>query len=459
MRHVLLLTLLLVALCALRLTGLATHGLGIDEAWDLAVAAQPLPALWQQFAHPVAGTHTPPPLHHLLLNLLLRLDGAPLLLARGWSALWSVAAALVLLVAGRRLPLPVLLAALLFFVLHPLQQYWGQQTRNYAFLQFCAVSAYALLARLLTVRTRGTALLLAFALAAGLYTHYYFVLVYAAALVVALWQRPWRGDRPCAPLALAFILPALAFLPWTGVLLARAGDTTTVGSVALTSLLQAWRELVILLLGDPLPKSALTIALKYLGLAGAGTLALLALRELRGRAYLAVPVLLPLLIALAVGLFAPLFAARYLFIVHVPLLLLLALPLAGKHRRPAALAAACYALALLHGTAATLHDEYPQADDYRGAAAAITAALQPGDVVTCIAPYAQLPLRHYLHAATYVDEVALPATGSRRLWLVWSHWQYHDPDGSFLAGLRAARPLLAHRAFPGVDLYLFAPAY
>lgn len=461
MRNLLLLVLLLVALAALRLTGLDAHGLGIDEAWDITVAARPLPELLEQFSHPPAGTHTPPPLHYILLQLLLGGGGEPLLLARAWSALWGVAAGLVLAVAGyRRLPLPVLLAALLFLVLQPFQQYWSQQTRPYAFMQFCAVAAYALLAQVAEKKSWRAAAGLALVLTAGLYTHYYFLLVWATVAMLGLWLRPWREPALRLPLTLGVAAPLLLFLPWAGVLAGRLGDTTIVGSTYVSSFIDVWREMVVLLLGNPLPKTALYLTVKYLGLAGAGVLFLLALPELRRRPWLALPVVLPLGVALLVGLVTPMFAARYLFIVQAPLLLLLALPLAGAHRRAAALAAGCYALALFAGSAATLHAEYPQADDFRGAAAAIARGWQPGDVLCCIAPYVKLPLAYYLPEtqATYLEQAALPATGSRRLWLVWSHWQYHDPAGSILANLRATRPLAGEIQLAGVTVYLFAPA-
>ncbi len=450
--------LLLVALAALRLTGLERHGIGIDEAWDLTVIALPPAQIITVLQHPPNGVLWPPPLHYLVQHAVTR-GGDLLPAARMTAAGWNVATLALLLLAARRAPVAVQCAFAALFLLHPFQQYWGQQTRGYAFLQFLTVAAYVALWQWRRSGISAWGMLLAMVLTAGLYTHYYFCLVWlVVALLLLRWQ--WRRLLPVRA-AVWVLLPILLFAPWLPTLMARVTDRHSTGAVRVTQPAVVARELSLLLTGPLLPKMPSAQAARWLALGSGLLLLLLAARRWRRQYWTLLPVLLPLAAAVLVGSQVPTFAARYLIIILVPLYVLLASTLDDpdrRWRRLAVLAVLIHGVGLAYGTAYLVRHEWPLADDYRGAAALIAGAQQPGDVVVCVAPYAALPLRYYLPAVACLDPAALPATGSRRLWLVWSHWQYYDPTGGILTGLCAARPLVREDNLPGVQVFLFGPA-
>lgn len=461
MRHRLLLLVFLAALAALRLAGLGLHGLGLDEAWDLMVFALPPGDIVALLRQPPAGVLWPPPLHYLLQHALTATAGDPLLAARAASAGWSLAALALLALAARPAPRLAVAVGLALLALQPFQQYWAQQTRAYAFLQFVTVLAYIALWRWRCTGRPGWGLLTAVALTAGLYTHYYFFLVWlSCALLLVRWL--WLRRLPPRA-ALWLLVPILLFVPWLPTMFARVTDRQATGAIRVTQPGGVARELSFLLAGPALPKSAAARTARAAALAGGLTLLLLAIWHWRKRWWLFIPVALPVSIALLVGSQVPTFAARYLIIVQAPLYALFAGALAARStllRRAAFAGALVHGCGLAYGTAYLASHEWPLAEDFRGAAAIIAREWQPGDAVCCVAPYMQLPMTHYLPAdrVDYIDAGALPAAGRRRLWLVWSNWQYHDPEGSILTGLRAARPPAREISLTGVQLFLFAPA-
>lgn len=349
LRTILVLFLLLAALLSLRFGGLEARPPEPGETRDIVFAAQPLPVMLAHYTNLPSGTYNPPPLHYLLLHTVLRAKAELLPAARAWSAWWAVAAGAAIAVAGyRRLPFAVLLALLLFFILHPLQQHFAQQANACSFLQFCSVISYSLLARLAQNPSPAAAFLLLLALTAGLYSSYCFLPVWAVVALLAAWLRPWQPPRRHLPLLAGVLLALLLFLPWISAFAlapgSAAGDTARALSPATLK-----RGLEVLLLGTVLPENPLNVGLEFVGMAGAGVLLLLALPELKLRPWLALPALFPPLVLLLSGWYVSPFAPRCLFMAHAPLLLVLALPLGGNNRRAAMLAAGCYALALLAG--------------------------------------------------------------------------------------------------------------
>jgi hypothetical protein len=156
---------------------------------------------------------TNPPLYYLMLGLWTRVWGVGDGALRAFSLLASLAclpliASLARATGGRGAVLP----AALLFALSPICVYYSTEGRMYALLWlFTAATMWLVLELSRTGSHVGRAVLLVVAGAGGLYTHYFFVFVWAAAMVWVLIH-PGRCARGLL-LAVAG-LTILAALPW-----------------------------------------------------------------------------------------------------------------------------------------------------------------------------------------------------------------------------------------------------
>lgn len=333
-----------------------------------------------------------PPLYYLLLRGWRELAGASEFSLRALSAfagILAVAATAALARRWQRRPAAAA-ATTLFMALSPPLVYYSQEARMYELLALLAALATLLLVALLphlrggqpatARRTALPAALYLLAVAAGLYTHYFFpavLAVHGLVVAVSLDRRHWRGAVAWAALA---ALAVLLYLPWLPIFLrqtgGRPGDELSL--VAFGGEVIRW-----LALGPAAAAARWAVPLVLVG----AVLALLPWpateRRSARRAWLALAgVLLPLLLMWLVQATRPAF---YKFlVVAVPFLALLwgqgaarlaALPGRGR------LLALALVVAFVGGSGLALANLYTNPAyaraDYRGMAARIATAGRP----------------------------------------------------------------------------------
>lgn len=475
--------LLLVAITGLalilRLPGLTAKSLWIDEAFSLWMATQDLDAIWRYTT--LLDKH--PPLYYVLLHLWLPPDAGEFAL-RSLSVLFAVATVPVVYVIGRdaggtRLGL---LAAGLVAV-SPLHVWYAQQGRMYAMLTFFAAVATACLVRLLvagpTLRPAAAAACwagLAGGTAAAMLTHNTAVLL-PVAVAGYLGYRAVRDARRridpdatvvvrrgygAAPVAAGLGVAVLLWLPWLPWFLrqARAVDAefwlpaptpaAVVEHLANLGSARAPAEVAPLLVAAGFAVLAAIGAARLRGGAGLGVL-LLAL------------VLVPVAAELLVSLRRPIFYTQTLVWTAVPFVVLVTAGLLRLRRGALVAAATAAVLAVNTASLVTYHAE-PGQEDWRGAAAHVAALARPGDVILFHAAWTRLAFGFYYRSAGAplvehgvptdlfergeLEPLVTPAdlprvdalvAGRPRVWVVYSHDWYTDPDGLVEQRLAATR--------------------
>ncbi|MDX1687116.1 MAG: glycosyltransferase family 39 protein [Candidatus Promineifilaceae bacterium] len=355
-----------------------------------------------------------PPLYYLLLRGWREMVGESEFGLRSLSAFAGVALAAAVYGLGRTLfrrgRSPAWAAALVAAV-HPALVYYSQEARMYELLALLAVLSTLLLLRLLprlAGRWRRAAFLTAggyaLAVAAGLYTHYFFPAVLAVHGAIALLWLVWPGQekeedgwlRVAGRWAAVTAVALLFYLPWVPIFMrqvgGRAGDGVGLGAFVADA--GRW-----LALGATIEPGAAVWPLLALAV-------LLALGLWPGRAsgqgfQVAVALgalLLPAVLAVVTGATRP--AYFKFLLVSVPFLALLlgrgwavgwrAARDWGRWRRPLRLALMGVAAVAGWGTARSLHNMYFDPayarDDYRAIAARIAAEDHPNAGVILDAP-------------------------------------------------------------------------
>ena len=193
-----------------------------------------------------------PPLYYLLLRGWREMAGESEFGLRSLSAFVGVALAAAVYRLGRALfrrERGAAWAAALAVTVHPALVYYSQEARMYELLALLAVLSTWLLMRLLP-RLAGrwrlpdlpTAGGYALAVAAGLYTHYFFPAVLAGHGAVVLLWLAWPGReeggrvrlRAAGRWVMAVLAAAILYLPWAPIFVrqvgGRAGDPRALGS-------------------------------------------------------------------------------------------------------------------------------------------------------------------------------------------------------------------------------------
>ena len=489
---------------ALRLLPLADQPLWIDEAFSLWLAEQSIPQIISHSAR--LDQH--PPLFYLVLHFARDGLGRSAFALRLPAALASVAAVPLFFVTGARLhgQTAGLLAALLL-ALSPLHVRYAQEARMYAPLALAVAASLYFFVRLGFVRQevvqmerpstlRRSALAavgLTLSTAAALYLHNVSVL-WLAALGSATWLLARPFSRHSAQLWGALLAAGALWLPWLPTFLTQAAAVdarfwlppptpsrllSTLGDLALV-LPGAW--------GTPrwlLPTLSLALCLP---------LATLAARR-PARRLLVWLWLIPLALALLISLRRSIFSTHALLWLALPLLLLVAggaATLAPRPRRVAVAALCTLALfSLTHAWRAEPQEAWDQA------AAHVAPRVEPGDLLLFHAGWARLPFNYYFdelfkscpkeHLENHIEDECIPLVtqyslpdglfargeieprfipsdlavlraqiaGRERVWLIYSHVWYSDPDDLALRYLMQERTLLDEQPFPGIKLYLF----
>lgn len=497
----------LVAL-VLRMIELADKSLWIDEAFSWWLARQPMDVLWRN----VLAVDQHPPLYYSLLHLWLP-DGAGETGLRGFSVLWSVPTVPVVYLIGRRVGRPVvaLLAAVLQAV-SPLHVWYAQQGRMYTMLTFFAAAAILCTLRLLDTRelsrraVRVTVGGLAASVTLTMLSHNTGVLlpVVLAGVVLVLVVRQRRAAAVRVPLddrtvdfaaatvlmtrgpvadlraiGIGLGLGVLGWMPWLPGFLKQAGQVDAefwLPAPTTTAVLEHLRNLV-----SAHAPAQLTVVLALLAvvLAGCGAW------RLRGRpeAVLLVALLFgPLVLELIVSIRRPIFYSQTLIWTSVPLVVLAAVALAGIRWRPLA-AAATAALVTVNIGALGAYYRAGSVEDWEGAALYMATQAQPGDVLLFNAGWTRIPFDFYYEGVgPRVEEHGVPAelfergvleprmtsadlprltelvAGHRRVWLVYSHDWYTDPDGIVGRHLDSVLAPAGEHRFSAIRIREYRPA-
>jgi 4-amino-4-deoxy-L-arabinose transferase-like glycosyltransferase len=215
--HRCLILMVLLAALALRLWGLGTQSLWLDEAYSSVVAQKPPGELLRaQLAD------SSPPLYYFILKFFISLGGASESVLRLPSALSGVLTVVLLIWWLRRRGEALAgVFAGVFLAVSPLHLYYSQESRMYALFALLCLVSFIGFERYLVEGGRGWAATWGLSLLAAWYTHNYavFLLATHAVAVLAWWRlRPENGRsfRRVACYVLVGVL--LAGGPWAFVM-------------------------------------------------------------------------------------------------------------------------------------------------------------------------------------------------------------------------------------------------
>jgi hypothetical protein len=270
----------------------------------------------------------------------------------------------------------------------------------------------------------------------------------------------------------------LLWLPWLPSFMIqsrRVDNEFWIQPPTLKTVLEHWRNL-----GSAFaPGGALLVPL-VLAFVG---LALLGVWRLRRRPAVLLLLLLLLLVPLAgsllVSLRRPIFYTRTLIWTSLPLYVLMAAGLLQMRWR-LLIGMATLLLVLLNAGSLWGYYRYYEPEDWRGVAGYIASEAQPGDLLLFNAGWMQIPFDYYYRrVGAPLEEHGLPAdlfdrgilepkmtgadiprldelvAGRGRVWLMYSHDWYTDPQRIIPAHLANTLGELSTRNFKGIKVYLY----
>lgn len=413
----------------------------LDEAFSAEVAAQPLGEIPE-----VIKEDTAPPGYYLALAAWVRIFGTSERAVRSLSALFFVAAGLVIFFAARSLfSTRVALLCLSIYTASPLAILTAQLGRMYAMLILLSAASTFLFVRIFFSedKPRWAEILFVVVSALGLLTHLWFFFLFSSeALCWALFSRFKQPMRAVVLFAAPFVIYALLWLPsfyqqyrFAGGGLAWAWRPTLIDLgevpywharifvlVALVLVFVAWAKLkdrlkdqrpvviivaaltLVLFAGPELRRVLASVSrpevIKYRELVALATvvaliLAFIARDKLKDRriAILASLYALTLLVPFAVSMFKPLFFARYTVVALPAVVFLLGLILDSIYTRLVPLFCAAMVAVTVYGVAQYING-LPPCDD-RATALYLSQHARPGDVVI-FSGMGRLPVEYYL---------------------------------------------------------------
>ena len=478
---------------ALRFYRIDHNGFWLDEAFSVWMAAHSLPELFSWLTK--IDQH--PPLYYVLLHFWL-LPGDEAAYVRLLSAGLSTLAIPVIFLIGRRLGgAPVGLAAALILALSPFHVRFAQEARMYALLTLMVALAVWGLVGVLTYgiaadfnRWRSWLAYIVFTAAAMLTHNTAIFFPVAANLFVMgyiLYGRRWpatpvqeSGAHTFTPpplhtwlLAQAAVL--LLWLPWAYPFVIQSIGVYNqfwIAAPTFDTVLGALTRM----LNDFLP-ATLPAALVWAGYALLLVLGAAALRKRLPKLLLLIVLLLtPVLGELLVSLRRPIFYDRTLIWITIPLTLLLAFGIMQLRFKPlivAGLALLCTVNVL------SLQNFYTsfQKEEWREAAADLARQVREDDLILFNATWVQIPFDYYFrrfdlpvteHGAPVdlfdggvlepiMTEADLPhlqtlVQNRERVWLVYSHDWYTDPEKLIPAALEEELDLAGTQHYYGLQV-------
>lgn len=471
---VLLLALLLGA--GLRFWQLDAESFWLDEVTSILLARSDIPTLIRATAQDIH-----PPVYYVLLHLWLRL-GEGEFMARALSALVGVISIALIYRLGASLfgngagaTSALLLAA------SPLHIWYAQETRMYILVTLWTLAGSYWLWRALQRGRWWQWLAYALCMALGLYTHYHaiFVLLFQNLFVAFCWLCSHDRRQLARIWLLADAVIALLFLPWLPVLVhqvAQGGGgwvEKAIGHPGPRVLVETWIDYSVGSARQWYPLWLRRAGYLLFALAAVWPFATAAARWQRKvkadwlpLLYATMYLVVPLLAVWTISQVKPMYAGRYLLPFLPPYLLLLGY---GVTQLPWKIARLSLLIGLMAVSlvGAGLAASRLQKDDWRGVAAWIATAAQPGDVVLCEPVWNYKPFEYYAggRVATYHDWPVSIATdddlgallqpavaGRTHLWLIWMPKHYSDPQGILQSYLDDRHNLLVRREVPGIGL-------
>lgn len=498
---------ILLAGFALRVWHMDSKSLWIDEAFSVWVGRQPVESTLDWLVR--IDQH--PPLYYLLLHMWMRIGDDPFSV-RLFSALVSTLNVPLLYRLARRLAgwrVGLLAAALL--ALSPFHVQFAQETRMYALL--CLEATVLMWATVVLLQTRSSQDLgdlrkglawcgVLLGSAAALWTHNTAVLLVLAVNLVVLgvelgswWEGRLQGARglvarttegvletPTAGFFRHWLLAQVGVLllwsPWLPGFFAQSRAVyRSFWLVAPTT--QVVLETVARLLCAFLPDR---LGWVWVVWAGYGLLLLLGAYRLRQRpgtlyamlVLFAVPIVGEWLISFV----RPIFYDRTLIWASLPLYVLLALGLRQLRYRSWA-TAATVAVLTLNLLSIRHYDLHVHKEGWDEAAAYVAAEAEGGDLILFHATWIQLPFDYYFYGDPSLEERGVPVDlfdrgtlepemteadvdplralirGRDRVWLVYSHYWYTDPQRLVIGTLEEEMVLQSRRRFRGLEVRLY----
>lgn len=451
-----------------------------------------------------------PPLYYLLLHFWQRLFGDLQGTVRGLSAVLGVLAIPVFFLAIRRLvdrPTAVIASVILAFA--PFHVRFAQETRMYALLTLLAAAAIYCLARVLTERSasRWPWIGLVLAQAGVMLTHntaaaFFPLALNLPILGVAFYYRsrpdacPWAGMAQPGFIRrwlMAQALAILCWLPWSYPFFIqshRVYEEFWIGAPTGRSVRRAFEMFNYAHLARDFPGRDYWMYL-YWGLALLGLVWLLRVPAL-GLLFLSL-FGTAIVGELLVSLKRPIFYDRTLIWTTLAYYALMAagirslggIAMAPGSRRRRWLVVVAQAVLLacmlrLQLAAATYYFEKYRKEDWASGAEFVATHAAPGDLVVFNATWVQIPFEYYYrHHRMPVVMKGLPVDlfdrgilepkmavedvpymvellkGRDRLWLVYSHDSYTDPEQIIIRSLKYVMTQAEYQELAGLDLYRF----
>ena len=481
------LVLILALALVLRLWRIDAQSIWYDEGWSIHLAQGALSHALEQIG---SEGHTHPPGYYLLLMGWVRLFGYSVLAARGLSALLGALTVWAIYRLGQTLfdRVTGLLSALLLAIA-PAHVIYSQETRMYALLVLCLTGLLGLTYRYAARREAWsgrdwTALILLEIVA--VYTHYFalFALLGMAGwLLVPLLAQARKGQvRPLVGWLSSQFIVFLAFLPWIGVALQRAATHAAQGATppALPSfVLQVWSFLMgghIALYGrQPLYATMVQVSVATTGLLTLGLF--VRAQDRRQAAYLLVQGIVPAGLVFLLMQARPGFHPRYVLMLLIPLLVLVARGVIVMVRGKAGAISRLSPLSFLFlclwlsttglAAKALLTDAYYARDDARRTVVYLQKRLEPNAVV--LVDNDDWALRYYLGdseltdlyltldqlAEDVVDPLSSVLQGHPQAALVKWHQGETDKRGLLPYLLERGGTLVEKRHLPGYTVYVY----
>jgi mannosyltransferase len=466
----------------LRFYQIGSEGLWIDEAFSLWMAQHPLGEMWRW----VVRIDQHPPLYYALLRLWTHIWGESEASLRSLSALFGTATIPLIYLLGRRLldERTGLLSALILAI-SPFHIRLAQEARMYTLLAFSASLALYALSRITISSTRPIwpRLLYISSTAAALWTHNTAIFLLIALNLIALLQQLRHAS--CVMRHSPFSI--LLWLPWIPAFVVQSVGVYRqfwLPAPTLATVIDAIGAFLCECL--PLPPIGLVAAsLFFITLLALGTYRIYNMEHRHSPFFiLLITFATPILGELLISLRRPIFYTRTLIWASLPLYVIMAAGLRRLEVRTSSKfwpLTALIVLLILNGLSLREYYHNYEKEQWDDAAALVAEHVEPDDLILFNATWTQIPFDYYFHQLynqplrehgvpvdlfergllePQMTESDLPRLrrliqGHNRIWLIYSHNWYTDPQSLIPSTLEEEASPLARWDFYGLQIRLY----